>query len=224
MLNTYLKKKFEDHDLYPSLVARKIDTSRSNVTVWLSGSSTPSMRFCVRIATLIALKEHVSRADILDEMAIAMSKSRTQSSEAVSEWVKASELFWKGEGVEPKILVLHGKQGCGKSTWLKSLCVDGFSDTLWHNETPFNLQSLGMSLMEIGYYNSMAGRSKGMMLKILSDEKFITKVPYEGLREFKRNWSIAFTFRSLYEIPSSILESDAFFVVDFADIKGSVND
>lgn len=74
MLNTYLKKKFEDNDLYPSLVARKIDTSRSNVTVWLSGSSIPSMRFCVRIAALIAIKENVSRSEILNEMAMAMSQ------------------------------------------------------------------------------------------------------------------------------------------------------
>ena len=74
MLANYLKQHFEQNDMHPALVARKLETSRSVVHNWLNGDSTPNFKHCCKIADLLAQKEHRSAEEVLTEMKEEMEK------------------------------------------------------------------------------------------------------------------------------------------------------
>jgi transcriptional regulator with XRE-family HTH domain len=68
MLAKYLKDKFDQNDMHPALVARKLDVGRSVVHNWINGDTIPSFENCCKISELIGEKEKRSPETVLAEM------------------------------------------------------------------------------------------------------------------------------------------------------------
>jgi len=134
----------------------------------------------------------------------------------VKEWVDAYRKFVKGRGEEPPFLVLIGKSGCGKSRWLNKIALGGYSDSCFHKELVWYSQVSKTTILEMQYFDLLDKGKRARILNALTPQKLFLNIPYEGIREYKRNFVPVFTMLSREKIPYE-LHSDSFLIVDFND-------